>query len=162
MTAQTKAKHTEIRFEDAIELALLARGFVKGEPESFNAEMALFPKDVISYVKLTQSKKWQSLVDLQGPAAETTLLDALGKELTAKGMLAVLRHGFKCFGKTYQAAAFEPATGMNPDAKAAYDQNILRIIRQVAFNPNTAQTIDVVLSVNGLPVLTAELKNPMS
>ena len=51
---------------------------------------------------------------------------------------------------------------MNPDAKAAYDQNILRITRQVAFNPVSGQSIDVVLSVNGLPVLTAELKNPMS
>ena len=162
MTAQARAMHTEIRFEDAIELALLARGFVKGGPESFLTETALFSEDVVDYIKLSQAKKWQSLVDLQGAAAEATLLDSLVKELAARGVLSVLRHGFKCFGKTYQMAAFEPATGMNPDAKAAYDQNVLRITRQVAFNPAMAQTIDVVLSVNGLPVVTAELKNPMS
>lgn len=72
MTAQPKAKHTEIRFEDAIELALLARGFAKGDPELFNAQNAFFPKDVVAYVKLSQTKKWQSLVDLQGSAAEAT------------------------------------------------------------------------------------------
>jgi type I restriction enzyme, R subunit len=135
MTAQPK--HTEIRFEDAIEFALLARGYAKGDPKLFDAGHALFPKDVIDYIKASQSKKWQSLVDLQGNAADATILDALVKELAAKGALSVLRHGFKCFGKAFQMAAFRPATGMNPDAQTAYGQNILKIrgrwplIRQV-------------------------------
>jgi type I restriction enzyme R subunit len=160
VTAQPK--HTEARFEDAIEFALLARGYAKGDPGWFDAERALFPKDVIAYIQVSQSKKWHSLVELHGGSAEATLLDALVKELTTKGALFVLRHGFKCFGKSFQMAAFEPATGMNPDAQASYAQNILSITRQVAFNPTTSQSIDAVLSVNGVPVVTAELKNPMS
>src|SRR4051794_39252363 len=63
-------KHTEARFEDAIEIALLARGYVKGDRNRFNAEHAVFPSDVAAYVKASQAKKWQSLVDLQGAAAE--------------------------------------------------------------------------------------------
>jgi type I restriction enzyme, R subunit len=151
VTAQSK--HTEIRFEDAIEVALLERGYGKSNPALFDTERGLFPADVIVYVKTSQSKKWQSLVDLQGAAAESTLLDALVKELGSKGVLSVLRHGFKCFGKTFQMAAFQPASGMNPDAQAAYVQNILTVTRQVAFNPSTSQTIDAVLSVNGLAPL---------
>jgi type I restriction enzyme, R subunit len=157
-----RKKHTEIRFEDAIEAALLGRGYVKGGRNAFDTEHGLFPGDLICYVQLSQPKKWQSLVDLQGSAAEATLLDALIKELASKGALNVLRHGFKCFGKTFQLATFQPATRMNPDTQEAYAQNILSITRQVAFNPGTAQTIDVVLSLNGLPIVTAELKNPMS
>src|SRR6266567_758407 len=160
MTAQPK--HTEARFEDAIEFALLARGYVKGNREAFNAEQGIFPSDVMAYLKASQQRKWQALVDLQGSAAEATLLDALVKELGSKGTLSVLRHGFKCFGKTFQLSAFQPASGMNPDAQAAYDQNILTITRQVAFNPATSQTVDAVVSVNGLPIATLELKNPMS
>lgn len=160
MTAQPK--HTEARFEDAIELALLARGYVKGKREDFNPEQGVFPKDALAYVKSSQAKKWQSLVDLQGAAADPTLLDALVKELGSTGTLSVLRHGFKCFGKTFQMAAFQPASGMNPDAQVAYSQNILSITRQVAFNPETSQTVDAVVSVNGLPIATLELKNPMS
>jgi type I restriction enzyme R subunit len=155
-------KHTERRFEDAIQVELCDRGFVNGNPETYDAGRALFPRDVIDYIKLSQANKWQSLVDLQGSAAESVLLDALVKELAAKGALHVLRHGFKCFGKTFSLTAFQPASGMNPDTVAAYKQNILRITRQVKFNPATDQSIDVVLSVNGLPIATAELKNPMS
>ena len=155
-------KHSEARFEDAIELELFDRGYSKGDRASYDAARGMFPADVIAYIKTSQGKKWQSLVDLQGNAAEDTLLDALVKELASKGSLHVLRHGFKCFGKTYQMAAFEPASGMNPDAIEAYKQNICTITRQVPFNPATSETLDVVLSVNGLPVVTAELKNPMS
>lgn len=160
MTAQPK--HTEARFEDAIESSLLARGYAKGNPGSFDPERGLFPGDVTSYVKASQPKKWQSLLDLQGNNADATLLDSLFKELASRGILSVLRHGFKCFGKTYQIAAFQPATSMNPGAEVAYKQNILTITRQVAYSPAGSQTIDVVLSINGLPVATVELKNPMS
>jgi len=155
-------KHIERRFEDAIQAELCARGFIGGDPETYDAERALFPRDVIDYIKLSQGKKWQSLVDLQGSAAEAILLDALVKELAVKGALHVLRHGFKCFGKAFALAAFKPASGMNPETIAAYQQNILRITRQVKFNPGTDQSIDVVLSLNGLPIVTAELKNPMT
>ena len=160
MTAQPK--HTEARFEDAIESSLLARGYAKGNPGSFDPERGLFPGDVTSYVKASQPKKWQSLLDLQGNNADATLLNSLFKELANRGILSVLRHGFKCFGKTYQIAAFQPATSMNPGAEVAYKQNILTITRQVAYSPAGSQTIDVVLSINGLPVATVELKNPMS
>jgi hypothetical protein len=116
----------------------------------------------VAYVKASQPKKWQSLADLQGDAAEGVLIDALVKELATKGSLHVLRHGFKCFGKTFQMAAFKPASGMNPDTIAAYAQNILTLTRQVRFNPDSEQSIDVVLAVNGIPVATLELKNPMT
>src|SRR5262249_12269122 len=157
-----RGKHIERRFEDAIDLELCARGYVKGNPDKFDADRALFTRDVIDYIKRSQARKWQSLVDLQGDAAETILLDALVKELAAKGSLHVLRHGFKCFGKTFNLAAFQPASGMNPETIAAYKQNILRITRQVKFNPGTDQSIDVAISLNGLPVATAEFKNPMT
>ena len=94
-----RAKHTEIRFEDAIQVALLTHGYAKGNPVSFDAERALFPTDVIAYIRASQPKKYQSLVDLQGSAADATLLDALTKELAAKGMLFVLRHGFQMLWK---------------------------------------------------------------
>ncbi|WP_339038098.1 type I restriction endonuclease [Bradyrhizobium symbiodeficiens] len=158
----SRSKHNELRFEDAIELELLARGYENRKPETFSATLGLFPADVVEYIKTSQPKKWQKLSDIQRDAAEATLLDALTKELATKGSLHVLRHGFKCFGTTFQVAAFKPASGMNPDTIAAYEQNILTITRQVKFNPDTEQSVDVVLAVNGIPVVTAELKNPMT
>ncbi len=98
MSAEPQPKHTEICFEDAIELALLARGYTKGFRDLFDADHALFPADVIAYIEGSQPKKWQSLVDLQGTAAEQTLLDALVKELGAKGALF-------CYGTGSNASA---------------------------------------------------------
>jgi len=158
-----KPKHTEMRFEEAIEVGLKARGYEIGDANAYDAEPALFPDDVIAFVQASQPKRWQALADLQGEGAKETLLTSLNKELTAKGALHVLRHGFKCFGKTYPLAAFAPASGMNPDAWADYEKNILRVTRQVHFSPKQpGLSIDVVLSLNGLPVATLELKNPMS
>lgn len=155
-------KHSELRFEDAIEIELLARGYAKGDPKGFDAALGLFPSHVIEYARSSQAKKWQSLVDLHGDATPGVLMDALVKELASKGSLHVLRHGFKCFGKTFQMAAFQPASGMNQDAIAAFSQNIVTITRQVRFNPDSDQSVDVVLAVNGIPVATVELKNPMT
>ncbi len=156
-------KHTEIRFEEAIEAALLARGFEHGDAKGYDAEAALFPDDVIAFIQATQSKKWDGLAQLQGDATRETLLASLVKELTVKGVLHVLRHGFKCFGKGFHLAAFAPASGMNPQAWEEYKKNILRVTRQVHFSPKRPDlSIDVMLSVNGLPVATLELKNPLT
>jgi type I restriction enzyme R subunit len=100
-----------------------------------------------------------------------TVIDSLTKELASKGMLGVLRHGFKCYGKELRLAYFRPNSGMNRESAALYAANRLTITRQVPFasqvlkrpdgSPRTC-IIDVVLSVNGLPVVTVELKNPLT
>ena len=77
-------------------------------------------------------------------------------------MLSTLRHGFKCFGKTLRVAFFRPAHGLNPDLEQRYQANRLGITRQLHFSPKSEQSLDVVLSVNGIPVVTLELKNPLS
>ena len=87
-----------------------------------------------------------------------------------KGTLHVLRHGFKCYGKTFRMAYFRPNTTMNPDAAENYARNRLTITRQVAFTSvmkkadgkNRRCIIDATLAVNGIPVVTAELKNPLT
>ena len=158
------SKHTEIRFEDAIEASLLADGgYQKGDADAFSPLFALFPRDVVDFVARTQESRWKSIQDLHGDKAEDALLSALARELSTKGALNVLRKGFKCFGKTFDLAYFAPNTGMNPEAQARYAQNRLTVTRQVHFserNPNLS--IDMVLAVNGLPVVTLELKNHMT
>ncbi|WOI12647.1 type I restriction endonuclease subunit R [Thalassospira lucentensis] len=158
------SKHKEIRFEEAIEESLLADGgYFKGDSDSFDPLFALYPRDVISFVEATQDKKWQAIKALHGPKAEDALLSALSRELGSKGALTVLRKGFKCYGKTFDLAYFAPNTGMNPEAKALYDKNELKVTRQVHFSEKTPnQTLDMVLSLNGLPVVTLEIKNAMT
>lgn len=108
----------------------------------------------------TQPKVWARLTQLDAGKAASLLLDSLVKELAAKGSLAVLREGFKCVGKTVRLVYFAPNTGLDPSASERYGENRLTVVRQVKIH--TGAIPDVVLAVNGLPVATMELKNPMS
>ncbi|MEQ1602327.1 MAG: type I restriction endonuclease subunit R [Methylophilaceae bacterium] len=153
--------HKEIDFEKDIEHALIASGgYEKGDPHGYDAEAALFPSDVIAFVQKTQPKIWARLTQLDAAKASAMLLDSLVKELAAKGALAILREGFKCVGKTVRLAYFAPNTGLDPLASERFKDNRLTITRQV--NTKSGAIPDVVLAVNGLPVATLELKNPMS
>lgn len=163
--------HSEHAFETAIEHGLTSTGgYQKRSPSTYDETRALFPDDVIGFLKDSQASRWEALVALLGERTEATVLDALGKELDLKGSLHVLRHGFKCYGKNFRLAYFRPNSGMNPDAAAQYALNRLTITRQIAFTSvmknadggNRRCILDVTLAVNGLPVVTAELKNPMT
>lgn len=165
------AGHTEHDFETAIEAGLIGTcGYVKRSSDAYDESLALFPDDVTGFLKDSQPTRWAQLEALLGAKTEATVLDNLTKELEVKGTLHVLRHGFKCYGKTFRLAYFRPNSGMNPEAAALYAANRLTITRQVAFtsvmkNPegkNRPCIIDATLSLNGLPVVTAELKNPLT
>lgn len=153
--------HKEIDFEDEIEEFLLDKGgYVAGSAADYDPQRALFPTAVLDFVQTTQPRFWQRLEGLNKGTAAAVLLDSLTKELESKGMLTVLREGFKCFGKTVRMAYFAPNTGMDPAATERYADNRLAVVRQV--KTRSGAIPDVVLAVNGLPVATLELKNPMS
>ncbi|MCK5506669.1 MAG: type I restriction endonuclease subunit R, partial [Thermodesulfovibrionia bacterium] len=119
---------------------------------------------VLKFIKETQPKEWEYLENLQKDKAGETLLDDLCRALDSEheGCLKVLRHGFKSFGKTFKIAYFAPASGLNPDIQKLYEQNRLTITRQLKYSDKHNNSLDVVLSLNGIPVVTAELKNPMT
>ncbi|MDJ1177521.1 DEAD/DEAH box helicase family protein [Roseofilum sp. BLCC_M91] len=150
--------HLEKNFEDTIEQELLTDGgYHQGNPEDYDPDLALFPREIIDFIKKTQGKKWEKFSKTSPTDAEKTLIESLSKDLASRGMLDVLRNGFKCYGKKFQVAYFQPNTGMNPDTLALYQQNRLTCTRQVKIK--TGRIPDIILSVNGLPVATLELKN---
>jgi type I restriction enzyme R subunit len=78
-------------------------------------------------------------------------------------MLHVLRHGFKFYGKHIPVAQFAPAHGLSPEIATRFAQNRLTVTRQVHYSAtDTLKSIDIVLALNGLPVATLELKNPLT
>ncbi len=163
--------HDEAAFETAIEASLTsAGGYEPRKPTDYDASLALFPADVIGFLQDSQPTGWGQLEALLGDKTAGTVLDALVKELALKGSLHVLRHGFRCYGRTLRLAYFRPNSGMNPEAMARYGKNRLSITRQVGFTSVLKRpggghkrcVIDVTLAVNGLPVVTAELKNPLT
>lgn len=118
--------HTEKAFEDAIEHHLLnVAGYAKTDPTNFDCERALDPTVFIPFVKETQPQVWENLEKLHGTDAEGVVLDDLCRAMNSRGSLAVIRHGFKCFGKLIRVAFFAPAHGMNSDTERLYAANRL-------------------------------------
>jgi type I restriction enzyme R subunit len=158
-------QHTEKAFETAIENHLTTvGGYEKGDREGFDTERGLFVGEVIAFIRKTQHKEWDYLANLQNEKAEETLIDDLCRALNSghEGCLSTLRHGFKCFGKLFRVAYFAPASGMNPETQALYAANKLTVTRQLRYSAKHGNTLDVTLALNGIPVATLELKNPMT
>lgn len=152
---------TEKDFENEIERFLLAEGgYVRGCNDEYCKDTALFEEDVVAFIQATQPQKWARLEAGQKANAKNVLIKALCQELEAKGSLDVLRHGFRCYGKTFQTAYFAPNTSLNAQSAVNYAANILKITRQVV--TEDGERPDVVLSLNGIPVSTLELKNVLS
>lgn len=153
---------SEAAFETAIEAVLLGDGYAHVDGKGFDRERAIFPAEAIAFIQATQSEVWKKLDALHGEQTAARVLESLCKWLDTHGTLATLRHGFKCFGRTLRVAFFRPAHGLNPELEARYQANRMGLTRQLHFSPKSEKSLDVVLSVNGIPVVTLELKNPLS
>lgn len=154
-------KHTEDRLEDAIEHQLVELDrYQEGSSSDFDADRAFEPARILAFIQKTQSKLWNSLKSIHGDDTEKVVLDDLYKTLETQGMLNVLRYGFKSYGKKIKVAFFAPSTKLNPETLELYDANVLSFTRQLYFSKNDKKSLDVVLFLNGLPVITMELKKP--
>ena len=152
--------HREIAFESAVEHSLLTSGgYEKGNPAQYDRTRALHPHLVLGFVQSTQPKSWQAIAAYYGNSAADAFLAELTLALDTRGTLDVLRHGLDFFGQTFHLAYFAPASGLNPETAKLYKANRLTVTRQVHFSLQHEQSIDILLSLNGLPVATAELKN---
>jgi type I restriction enzyme R subunit len=159
------ARHSEGAFETVIETTMLANGTVPEPAAGFDPELAIFPEVALAFIRETQAeglwaKLWRRCT---GSTPASGLSAALCKWMDDHGVLTTLRHGFKCYGKTLRIAFFKPAHGLNPALQARYEANILGITRQLHFSTkHPRERLDVTLSLNGIPLVTVELKNPLS
>ncbi|MFH1283800.1 MAG: type I restriction endonuclease [bacterium] len=153
----------EKAFEESIEQNLLERGgYIKGDPKNFNRDLALDTTVLFKFINDTQKNMWDSLSAIHGADVEKKFLYRLNQELDTRGMLDCLRHGITDYGKKFTLAYFKPVSKLNPETQRLYGKNILTVTRQVHYSIKNESSIDMVLSVNGLPVATIELKNPFT
>jgi type I restriction enzyme, R subunit len=151
---------TEKAFEDAIVNHLSnGGGYHLGSPANFSQELALDKTVLYQFIQASQPQAWQKLADIHGLTVEAKFIQRLYQELEFRGMLDVLRYGITDYGVRFKLAYFKPASRLNPETLALYHQNILTVTRQVHYSTRNQNSIDLLLSVNGLPVATVELKN---
>ncbi|MDJ0736190.1 MAG: type I restriction endonuclease [Nostocaceae cyanobacterium] len=156
MTSKTNEK----AFETAIiDFLINHGGYQLGNADNFSRELAFDKPTILEFIQNSQPEAWQQLSEIHGLLVESKFIQRLYKELEFRGMLDVLRYGIIDYGVRFKLAYFKPASGLNPDTLALYNQNILTITRQVYYSTKNNNSVDLVLSINGLPVATVELKN---
>jgi type I restriction enzyme R subunit len=97
-----------------------------------------------------------------GPAVKEHFLRRLASEVERRGALDVLRNGIKDSGCKFHLAYFRPASGINEETRRLYQANLFAIVRQLRYSDKNKNSLDLVLFLNGVPIFTAELKNPLN
>lgn len=162
-------KPDERAFEDHVSRTLVESGGyravkVGNAMGDFASKLALDTKELFAFLLETQQDGWKRLGKLYGgeEQARAGFLGRLSQELDARGTVDVLRHGVVDRGVRLRLAFFKPASGLTPELVARYNANRLTVTRQLPFEADSNKTLDLALFVNGLPVATAELKNPLT
>ena len=155
---ETKEKN----FENDIEAYLLSRGYRKGTMATYDKQRAIDMPMLVEFIQATQPKMWQRYQNVYGDKAEKQLYTIFQQNVEANGLIWVLRNGVKDRGMDLRFAYFAPASNLNLDLVERYKGNILTCTRQFAYSNENHNTIDIVLSLNGIPVVALELKNQLT
>lgn len=158
-----KGIHTEQTFEEAIVSSLLEQGgYSQGQSKDFDANQGFFPSYTIQFLQESQPAAWTKIENIHKSDVETKVLQRLLREIDLRGSLDVLRNGFTDYGVKFKLAFFRPESTLNPESEESYHKNHLSVTRQVYYERNGNNSLDLVLSLNGIPVATIELKNQFS
>jgi type I restriction enzyme R subunit len=153
---------SERTLEAGIVADLTAAGYQERPHAAYDRALCLDPGPLVDFVQATQPKEWAKLVQQFGPAARDQFLQRVTQVVEAEGTVAVLRQGVKGHGCKFRLAFFKPETGLNPETQKLYRANQFTVISQVRYSEKTGHSLDLVLFLNGLPLFTAELKNPLN
>ncbi len=137
-------------------------GYRKRRPEDYDRSLCLLPQDALDFVLATQPREWKRLAEHHGAAVKEQFLGRLAAEIERRGALDVLRTGIKDSGCKFSMAYFRPASGLNEETRRLHGANLFAVVRQVRYSARNENSLDVVLFLNGIPIFTAELKNPLT
>jgi len=152
---------SEKDFEDRVVAYLADHNFTQRLPEQYDRSQCLDPGALFDFIYATQAKQWEKLKAQHGEQVKERFLKRLAKEIETRGTLDVMRRGVTDLGCHFDLAYFRPETTMNEEHARLYKANIISVVRQLKYSQQNENCIDLVLFVNGLPVITAELKNPL-
>lgn len=133
-------------------------GYEQATPHDYNKDFALVDTWVERFVVATQPDKVEQSMCFASPSERMKFFTRLANEITKRGVVDVLRKGYRFNGSTFDLYYPLPSD-LNPSAKKAYGQNIFGVIRQVMYSKTNTNEIDFVVFINGLPLATFELKN---
>ena len=154
--------YTETDFEDHIEQHLNQSDYRSLQSSHYDKSLCLIPSETLRFIQMTQLQAYQKLERQYGRDTPDKLLNRVSREIKNRGVLDVLRRGVKDRGCSFNLTYFLPSSGMNPDHQQLYAQNRFSLTRQLKYSERNEKSLDMVLFLNGLPLVTMELKNSLT
>ncbi|EPO4041525.1 type I restriction endonuclease subunit R [Campylobacter upsaliensis] len=152
--------YTEKDLESLIEAHLLNNGYIKRESKDYDKSLGVDRELFLNFLHSTQAKTLQEL-EIRG-IKEQELLKRIFSQIQDKGIVKALQAGVKIRDITIKLAHPKPNSSNNPQAIEDYNKNIFSITRQLYFSEKNNKSLDMVIFLNGLPLITMELKNPFT
>ncbi|MBI9061961.1 MAG: type I restriction endonuclease subunit R [Marinilabiliaceae bacterium] len=153
----------EIHFEAHIEDYLVNQDHYSSiAPSAYDKDLCLIPSEVIGFIQDTQLEKYNKLKEQYGNEVDDRIVQNVARNLNKNKTLHVLRHKLKDRGQGLDLVYFQPANNKTPEHEQWYAQNRLSVVRQLRYSNKNNNEIDIVLFINGIPVVTIELKNALT
>ena len=158
----TELHLTEIRFERHIESRLNLVGFKSLHYSEYDRSFCLIRRDVIDFIRETQPEAWSKLEEIHGVDAENRVLKRISDEVSRRGIIDVLKDQVVDFGVYLNLCYFKPKSDLAPEHYELYQKNRFTVVRQLHYSNRNSNSIDTVLFLNGLALITMELKNQLT
>lgn len=156
----------EKQFESNIEAFLIspAGGYEKATDTGYisSAGMALDIQTLVEFVKETQPVTWKRFEKRCNSDPYKKFYKCFEDAVQMDGLIFVMRHGFKHRGLEFKVCYFKPESTLNDGAVKRYKQNVCQCIRQWHYSEQNNNSVDMMLAINGIPVVAIELKNQLT
>lgn len=149
----------EKRFEQDIADYLTTQGgYTVGDPRAFDRKLALDTTPFVQFIQESQPRQWERFRKIYGSDSEKQIVSRFCREVHQTHLLHVLRHGFTDRGIKFRAVFWKPETSLNDTTQEQYSANIFHCARQLHYSLTNENSVDIVLFLNGIPVVSMELK----
>ena len=128
----------------------------------YDRSLCLIKDQVIDFIKTTQPEKWERLTEIYDLDTENKILSRISSEVSKRGIVDVLRNPVVDRGVYLNLCYFEPKSDLNPEHLKLFQSNRFTVMRQLHYSNQNENSIDMGLFLNGLPIVTMELKNQLT
>ena len=155
-------KLSEYRFEEWIEKSLNKKGYTSKLYSEYDKDLCLITEDVIKFIKDTQPEEYDKLFTQFDNSTDSHLCKTINETISKRGIVETLRKGISTRGCSFDLVYFEPRSEMNQDHIDLHQKNRFVVVRQLYYSNRNKNSIDIVLFLNGIPIITMELKNQLT
>ena len=164
-TEKRYEKHIETELNNLIDDGLQFHSKIHKEDDTwYDKNLCVVGDEFMTFLKESQPETYENLSKKYGDSIYQKVLSRLNKEIENKGLIHVLRKGFNdVYGGNIKTVFFQPNSSLNEKYRnEKYLKNRFLLVRQLYYSPNNSNSIDIGIFINGIPILTIELKNQLT